>query len=95
MVTIFQLPGGLDNQGNLNLKTLNFTIDQEKFARYKSSKQSNVETGSLMKSYHDTLINLTALQSTDLPKFEFEDYAKWSFINGSLIIIYIILTLFI
>ena len=48
-----------------------------------------------MKSYHDTLINLTALQSTDLPKFEFEDYAKWSFINGSLIIIYIILTLFI
>ena len=92
MVTIFQLPGGLDNHGNLNLKTLNFTIDQEKIARYKSSKQSNVETGSLMKSYHDTLINLTALQSTDLPKFEFEDYAKWSFINGSLIIIYIILT---
>lgn len=61
---------------------MSFTIDQEKFARYTSSKQNNVETGSLMKSYQDTLINLTALQSNDLPKFYYDDYIKWSFING-------------
>ena len=83
LISVFQLPGGFDSDKNPNLKTLYFTIDQEKFARYTSSKQNTVETGSLMKSYQDTLINLTALQSTDLPKFIYDDYVRWSFINGS------------
>ena len=82
MLCNYQLPGGF-NDKKPNLKNLSFTIDQEKFARYTSSKQNNVNTGTLMKSYQDTLINLTALQSRDLPKFYYDDYKEWSFINGN------------
>ena len=63
-----------------------FSIDQERFGRYMSSKQNNVKSGSLMKSYEDTLINLSALQTRDLPKFFYEDYIDWNFINGTIII---------
>jgi hypothetical protein len=76
------LPGGIASDKMPNLKTISFTIDQEKFARYTSSKQNNVSSGSLMKSYQDTLINLTAIKSRDLPKFYYDDYKEWSFING-------------
>ena len=78
------MPGGKTGHDELNLKTMSFTIDQEKFSRYTSSKQYTVESGSLMKSYQDTLINLTAVQSRDLPKFYYDDYKNWSFINGKI-----------
>lgn len=77
------MPGDITSEGESNLKTMSFTIDQEKFARYTSSKLYTVESGSLMKSYQDTLINLTAVQSRDLPKFYYDDYKNWSFINGN------------
>ena len=61
---------------------MHFSIDQERFGRYLSSKQNTVESGSLMKSYEDTLINLSAIQKRDLPKFFYQDYIDWNFING-------------
>ena len=63
------MPGGKNSDVEANLKTMSFTIDQGKFVRYTSSKRNTIESGSLMKSYQDTLINLTAVQSRDLPKF--------------------------
>ena len=76
------MPGGKNSDGEANLKTMSFTIEQEKFVRYTSSKQYTVESGSLMISYQDTLINLTAVQSRD-----YDDYKNWSFINGKILLI--------
>ena len=74
----FEIPGGEDN-----LIDLDFYIDQERFGRYRSSKQTTVETGSLMRHYRETLVNINALQSSNtIPPFYFDDYKKWNFING-------------
>jgi hypothetical protein len=74
----FELPGGEDN-----LIDMDFYIDQERFGRYRSSKQTTVETGSLMRHYRETLVNINALQSSkDLPPFYYTDYKNWNFING-------------
>ena len=81
-----QLPGGLTQDGKINLKNIGFFIDQEKFARYSSSKQNSVQTESLMKLYFDTLVNLTSIHSRDLPNFPYHSYKSWAFINGCIII---------
>ena len=61
---------------------MGFFIDQERFARYASSKQNSIETESLMKTYFDTLVNLTSIHSRDLPNFSYTSYKDWAFINA-------------
>ena len=57
-------------------------IDSQNFLRYKSAKQVNIETGSLMKNYINTLNNLFSLHSTELPNIPYEDWLNFAHING-------------
>ena len=65
-----------------NLISTNFVIDSQNFLRYKSAKQVNIQTGSLMKDYINTLNNLFSLHSTELPNLPYTDWLNWAHING-------------
>ena len=62
--------------------TSQFTIDSQPFLRYKSAKQVNVNTGSLMKDYSNTLNNLFSFHNTELPNITYENWKSWAHING-------------
>ena len=79
----FKLPGGLDSKGKINLLTSQFCIDSPPFLRYKSSKQNNVASGSLMRDYKDTLNNLFSFHTNDLPNITFDQWKEWAHINGN------------
>ena len=62
--------------------TTDFTIDGQSFLRYKSAKQINVNTGSLMKDYANTLNNLFSFHNNELPNITYDDWSSWAHING-------------
>ena len=63
--------------------TSEFCIDSQPFLRYKSGKQINVETGSLMRDYKETLNNLFSFHTNDLPNITYDEWTSWAHINGN------------
>ena len=78
------MPGGLTSRNEKNLISTNFIIDSQNFLRYKSSKQVNMNTGSFMKDYINTLNNLFSLHNSELPNLIFTDWLDWAHINGKI-----------
>ena len=78
------MPGGLTSTNEKNLISTNFIIDLQNFLRYKSSKQVNMNTGSFMKDYINTLNNLFSLHNSELPNLTYLDWLDWAHINGKI-----------
>ena len=78
------MPGGLTSKNEKNLISTNFIIDSQNFLRYKSSKQVNMNTGSFMKDYINTLTNLYSLHNSELPNLTYTDWLDWAHINGKI-----------
>lgn len=63
----YELPGGyIHGTNEPNIISQHFTINQQNFGRYSSTRQVSYKTGQFQKLYNDSIKNLCSMHSTEV-----------------------------
>ena len=65
----------------MNISSMKLTYDGVNFENYSSNIIQNTDTGQLEKLFEETIANLGCLNQQIQPRFFFENFKTWQFVN--------------